>query len=665
MLRKILVVLLVVCAIGSADAAVSGRVRQCKATCGPAIDRCVEQGGRRRKCRQTILRSCKRQGVTACVLPGSGTYTVATDGTDDGACGTNDAPCRTIQFVVDNLIPLDGAGTIKVAAGTYDDVAACQAGSTPNEAVVCIRNRDVTLLGGFSRSDWDTPNGDPSTTVLDGRGSGRAVRMLRTSLDRGTARLVMDGFTLQNGLAQGASSGSIDQTWAFGGGLLAEHSAVTLRNLIVRNNRSMGGDTHDPEGGRGSGGGVAFAAVSATMDVAPASLEHVRFEGNEAVGGSGVQKGGFALGGGLFTFFVATTADDVTFTGNTALAGPSNGSGTSGGEFSDALGGAVAIEQGSVATLRHVNATGNASTGGDAPSGTAGGGFGGALFTELADVTLSDALVSGNTAQGGAGANPSGGSIAEGGGIHTIQANCTIERSVVVGNLSQGGAGDAAGGAAVGGGVALVMNSSASSHVDKAFTLRNVVVADNRVNVGAGRFIGGGAGGIWIQGAVGTIDHATLADNRLLNDQMLGAGMTLVAQTGWETGVTVNNTIVANHTGASFNPASWANAAVWVGQGTQADLTRTLFANNAHDTNAGVSGGLNLPPGTVNLASSVSAADAGFVAPGAPGDDFHLVAGSPAVDQATASSVTDDMDGQARPYGAKPDIGADEFVPAS
>ena len=38
-------------------------------------------------------------------------------------CGTPDAPCRTIQFIVDQLVPLGGGGSIKVAAGTWHTLA--------------------------------------------------------------------------------------------------------------------------------------------------------------------------------------------------------------------------------------------------------------------------------------------------------------------------------------------------------------------------------------------------------------------------------------------------------------------------------------------------------------------------------------------------------------
>ena len=48
-----------------------------------------------------------------------------------------------------------------------------------------------------------------------------------------------------------------------------------------------------------------------------------------------------------------------------------------------------------------------------------------------------------------------------------------------------------------------------------------------------------------------------------------------------------------------------------------------------------------------------------FVSPG----NYHLAAGSPAIDAGVDAWVTTDYDGHARPMGRGFDIGADEVVP--
>jgi len=53
--------------------------------------------------------------------------------------------------------------------------------------------------------------------------------------------------------------------------------------------------------------------------------------------------------------------------------------------------------------------------------------------------------------------------------------------------------------------------------------------------------------------------------------------------------------------------------------------------------------------------------DPGFV--DAANDDYHLMAGSPARDAGTDVGVTTDFEGDLRPFGTRPDIGADEYTP--
>src|SRR5262249_1553300 len=113
-----------------------------------------------------------------------------------------------------------------------------------------------------------------------------------------------------------------------------------------------------------------------------------------------------------------------------------------------------------------------------------------------------------------------------------------------------------------------------------------------------------------------------------------------------------------NHLPPAFAPTSYANAALYVTQDGSADVAHVLFANNLHDSNAGISGGINLPAGSVSITGALNAPDAGFVSAGSPDEDYHLVGSSPAIDQAIASTVSVDLDGTTRPVGAAPDLGA-------
>jgi hypothetical protein len=591
--------------------------------------------------------------------PSTDTYLVAPSGADVAGCGTSSAPCATMQFVVDTLVQRGTAATIKVAAGTYDGSTGCDAGTGADHAVVCAVDKQVTLVGGFVPPNWDVPGGDPSATVIDATGVGRGVVAVRSSAAQPVAGMQMDGFTIENGVAQGAATGDQSHTWAFGAGMLAGNCPIDLRHVVFRNNGASGGTTSQPEGGRGSGGGLALTADQGATPTA--TLTDVTFDANHAHGGDGSQAGGYALGGALFTFGYTVSGDGVVFTNNAATAGSSNGSGIAGTDKADALGGAVSAELGSSVTLGHVRATGNVATGGNAPNGAGGSAFGGAFFSELATLTMSDAVVAGNRARAGDGENAAAGSsIAQGGAIMATTSSLTLDRVIVVDNEARAGDGTVYGGIPEGGGLAVTM--AARDGNDLPFTIQNAVIASNLVSVGSGRLAGGGGGAVWIQGASGTVEHATLADNRLGEPHLLGGAVGVLPLAGYSTHPVFTNCIFANHQSPSTGPGVYTNAALWAAQNATVDVTQVLFANNIHDSNAGIWDVLNVPSGTINLSGVLSAPDAGFVSPGDPNNDYHLTAGSPAVDHATPSLVTLDLDGTPRPSGPAPDLGAYEFV---
>lgn len=662
-LARFLVLVFVLLCAAPAVAARTNRASalDCRRSCGAAIQACVDDGGRPRKCTRNVRRLCRKNGLEVCVPPGSEPlFAVATEGFDTAGCGTTDAPCATIQYVVDTLVPTGTAATIKVARGTYDQLTSCDAGTGADRAVVCIVDKQVALIGGFIPPDWSSATTDVRETVIDAGGEGRGVVILRSEPSRPSAKLAMEGFTIRNGAARGKPDGDAFRTWAFGGGMLAGNCELTLRRMVFRQNVAVGGSTDQAAGGRGSGGGLALTGNQGT--VPSASLSDVVFEENEARGGDGREVGGYALGGALFGFGYAMSGDGLRFTDNSATAGRSNGGGIEGSDKADALGGAVAGSVDSIFDLRNVHATGNVALGGTAPDGDAGGAFGGAFFAELATFALSDAVVANNEARGGDGENADGSSsIAQGGGIMATKSAVTLDRVILLRNSARSGDGAIHGGLATGGGLTITV--AERDGVELPFMIRNSVVANNVVSLGAGSDTGGGGGGVWIQAGRGALEHVTIADNRLNDRHLLGAGVTILPFPGFDTRVTIDNSIFANHESPSTDPRVYTNAALWVAEGATADVTHALFANNEHHSNAGIWDVHNVPSGTITLVDVRTAPDAGFVSSGEPDDDYRLTAGSRAVDQGGASSVTIDLEGKGRPAGRAPDLGAYEVVP--
>ncbi len=86
-------------------------------------------------------------------------------------------------------------------------------------------------------------------------------------------------------------------------------------------------------------------------------------------------------------------------------------------------------------------------------------------------------------------------------------------------------------------------------------------------------------------------------------------------------------------------------------------LLNNIFARNSPNT----FGSKCTFPGSVIVDTDI--APLKFKSPGSAPYDYHLEAGSIAIDQATQSTLDIDFDGDARPSGGGRDVGADEFVP--
>lgn len=593
----------------------------------------------------TVLFSLTLAAVPALAQPGTGTLRVALTGTNSGTCGSVATPCQTIQQAVQLAVTGD---VILVAGGTHVYNAAVANPCTSSlgaPAVVCVVNKDVTIRGGFSTADWVTPNPGANPTFFDGQTARRVVQVIQTASNQPPAGLTLTDVTVQNGRVVGANSGPDTATFAFGGGLLSDVTRLLVQRVTFTNNTALGGSTSAVYGGSGAGGGVAIRAAPAGT-----TLEDVTFTENVAQGGTGPTRGGFAVGGGLFVYDSEFLGLRLSFTNNQAIGGDTPGSGTDGSGFQgDALGGGVAFQIGSNATVRGLTASGNVAQGGNAgsSSGTAAGGFGGAVYTEgtttsgfASNITIYDAQLTENLALGGTARN---GGLAAGGAVMAFDATLLVDRSVVTANVALGGDGQGgAAGPAGGGGYYLTRFFTTDT-----VTVRHGVIAGNQAGEGAGTPTGGGGGGLFLQGVAATLEHLTIDDNRLGSANMQGGALVALSGLAGST-VDLRWSAVTGH----VQPAG--NSAVHAQAGNTVTYTTGLWDGNFDDSNEGAVGaGTFVNSGTMTNGGSLL-----YTAPGTPNFDYHLQSSSPAINAATGSSALLDFEANPR---SQPDIGADEF----
>jgi len=280
---------------------------------------------------------------------------------------------------------------------------------------------------------------------------------------------------------------------------------------------------------------------------------------------------------------------------------------------------------GGVYLLNSVEAT---LTGNEIYSNTASGGGGGIYLTDSPTATLTGNRIYSNTASsGGGGVYLTGSPTAtltenriysniaagQGGGILLSGSNgVTLARNLIFRNEATGGGG-------------LFLSASWDS------MLVNNMVAENRLSTTTGD-----GAGIYLIGSTVRCLHTTLARNSGGGGQ--GIYVAFLGGNAWMT-----NTVLVSHTvgievelpgGAAaleatlWGSGAWANQTDWIEYGT-------------------------LVTGTVNIWG-----DPAFLDPAS--GDYHLGPGSAAIDVGVDVGVTADIDGDQRPIGPAPDLGADE-----
>jgi hypothetical protein len=364
----------------------------------------------------------------ALVLSGVTRY-VSTTGSDANPCSLA-SPCKTVQHTIN----IAGSGdTISIAAGTYtEDISLTTnlalVGAAPASPVVGPPSPTTTISGaGLAGSVVTVPVTVTATltglTITGGSGTPDIVRTGATGNVAGGGIFNLGNLMVINSVV---SSNVVTSTTTLApgiGGGIFNTGALTVTSSMVMTNTVAG-----PAGTAtffNDGGGI-FNSFTGTLLVDESTVA-----GNTATGAA--DQNGF--GGGIANESIVTNTTTAavvpilvtgsTINGNTVTA-------TTVVTASTALGGGVATDTGTAATLANSTVTGNTANG-TGGSGASGGGiddFGG-----LALLTLTNDTITSNKAV------TTGGGLAVGGGVDLPGAG-TVGNTILASNTANGAPAD-------------------------------------------------------------------------------------------------------------------------------------------------------------------------------------------------------------------------------
>ena len=190
-------------------------------------------------------------------------------------------------------------------------------------------------------------------------------------------------------------------------------------------------------------------------------------------------------------------------------------------------------------------------------------------------------------------------------------------------------------------------------------TVERNVLRDNARGIGFGLDDSGTVARVWVDApcpaAGGSyVDHfGGIARNNAISAHAAGL---FASEYGFDCGVclwqacgsqVLHNTVWSGDPAASFSSVEWRFA------NTSATVTNNLVNVTLRERDGA----------EATLAGNVTGAAAAWFVDAASGDLHLTPSATAAIDQGVVSGVTDDLDGEPRPRGAGPDVGADETGP--
>jgi fibronectin-binding autotransporter adhesin len=432
-----------------------------------------------------------------------------------------------------------------------------------------------------------------------------------------------------------------------GGGLAFEDSTVTLVNNLIRGNTGYSGSSGDMNIGVGGGLSIADSAFNIV--------------GNQFVSNTALISGGYgyefslAVGGGVAILNSSGQLANNLIDGNVAAGG---GNGNGGGIYFETY-----RDRDDWVTIRGNVVQNNVAASGD--GGAYGGGI--CIFTTaqsaIADVRLSDNVLQGNSAA------VTG--LGVGGGLVVLAQNTSsmtlaFRNNLVLSNTTTLSGSDGG----VGGGVGIGNVRADFQHnrfvANRAGSASAVYFFASHVEQQADILRGNLAGGFFDSyyedpgsGVVFEASDATASSLAVIDNRTTNTGTAIFVRSS---DIRLVHPTLARNTGGS---------GIHVEKSTrsQVAMTNALLVSHTVGITVGVGNTATLDA-VLWYSNTLNVGGAGHIAvtraytghPAFDADGYHLTAASAAIDAGVFAGVGTDIDGDTRPDGCFPDLGADEFI---